>query len=275
MTAEPVFRSARAKINLTLHVTGQRADGYHLLDSLVCFADVGDGISAAPSRTLSLEVGGPLAARVPTDDGNLVLRAAKLFGAGKGAHITLDKHLPHAAGIGGGSADAAATLLALAELWDMDLPEGVLSLGADVPVCLSPMALRMEGIGETLSPIPPLPPLFAVLVNPGVEVPTPAVFKALSRKDNAPMSSLPGWSDAASFAAWCAAQRNDLQAPAISIAPVIQNVLDALSGSLLARMSGSGATCFGLCASKAQAVRIAAQIKSDHPDWWVVDTALS
>lgn len=275
MTGKAVTRLARAKINLTLHVTGQRRDGYHLLDSLVCFAGVGDAVTVQSAPRLSLSVDGPLASGVPTDARNLVWKAAELFGTSQGAHISLTKNLPNAAGIGGGSADAAASLLALAELWDMPLPENVLDLGADVPVCLAPMALRMRGIGEDLSLVPALPALWAVLVNPGVALDTPPVFKALAVKENPAMARIPEFQSAVEFAYWCAAQRNDLQAPAISLAPVIQDVLEALEPSLLARMSGSGATCFGLCESAEQAVILADFISADHPDWWVVATQLN
>ncbi|WP_425439729.1 4-(cytidine 5'-diphospho)-2-C-methyl-D-erythritol kinase [Planktotalea arctica] len=270
-----VSRLARAKINLTLHVTGQRRDGYHLLDSLVCFAGVGDQITAQSADHLSLSVEGPLASGVPTDERNLVWKAAELFGHDSGAHISLTKNLPNAAGIGGGSADAAASLLALAELWDVPLPENVLDLGADVPVCLAPMALRMHGIGEKLSLVPALPPLWAVLVNPGVALETPPVFNALTVKENPEMECVPDLQSAAEFAGWCALQRNDLQAPAIGLVPVIQDVLNALAPSLLARMSGSGATCFGLCASAEDAEILANFIRANHPDWWVVATTLS
>lgn len=280
MTTESLTRLARAKINLTLHVTGQRADGYHLLDSLVCFANVGDQLEFAPAEQISVQVDGPFAAAVPLGDDNLVLRAAHLLRdqtrtRASGAAITLTKNLPAAAGIGGGSADAAATLLGLAEMWDVPLPEHPEQLGADVPVCLSPVALRMRGTGEQLSLAPVLPPLWAVLVNPGVPVETPPVFKALEKKDNPPMGDLPLWEDASSFTAWCAEQRNDLQAPARHVTPVISDVLTALEGSLLARMSGSGATCFGLCDSAQSAIALAAQIASDHPEWWVVHASLS
>ncbi|OJI93954.1 4-diphosphocytidyl-2-C-methyl-D-erythritol kinase [Planktotalea frisia] len=275
MTVNSVRRTARAKVNLTLHVTGQRADGYHLLDSLVCFADIGDFIDMREADALSLSVDGPLAAGVPTDERNLVLQAARLFGADKGAAINLSKHLPHAAGIGGGSADAAATLLALAELWDLPLPEDVVRLGADVPVCLSPMALRMRGVGDELSVVPPLPELPAVLVNPRVAVETPPVFKALTQKENAPMGVVPECADVGVFAKWCAEQRNDLQAPAISIEPTIQDALDALEPALFARMSGSGATCFGLCENADSTKELAKTIRGKHPDWWVVATNFS
>ena len=269
-------RNACAKINLTLHVTGQRPDGYHLLDSLVCFADVADEITVTAAPDLSLSVDGPLGAGVPDDNRNLVMQAAQLFAHPQGARIRLTKHLPHAAGIGGGSADAAAALLALAELWDAPLPDDIVGLGADVPVCLSPAALRMRGVGELLDPVPPFPEAHAVLVNPAVAVETPPVFKALDQKQNPPMPhDIPAFEDVAALAAWCGQQRNDLETPARQIAPVIGAALDALRGTLLARMSGSGATCFGLCANKAQADHLAAQIAADQPLWWVKSVRLS
>jgi len=275
METKLINRKARAKINLTLHVTGQRSDGYHLLDSLVCFADIGDEISIESADDLELMVDGPLSHGVPSDHTNLMMKAAQLFRNDKGARMRLTKYLPNAAGIGGGSADAAATLLSLAELWDAPLPDDVVELGADVPVCLSPMALRMRGIGDELSPISPLPPLWAVLVNPGVALETPPVFRALKKKNNPAMTELGEFKSARDFANWCAAQRNDLQVPAMSEVPIIEDVLDALSPSLLARMSGSGATCFGLCESKEQADALAKETSVKHEDWWVVSTSLS
>ena len=265
---------APAKINLTLHVTGQRADGYHLLDSLVVFADCGDWLTLAPADDLTLTVTGPRAEGVPTDGRNLVLKAAALFGPGRGAAITLDKHLPAAAGIGGGSSDAAAALRGLAQLWDMALPEpqAVLSLGADVPVCLAPRSLRMRGVGEEITEGPRLPAMGLVLVNPGVEVPTPAVFKALTRKDNPAMPHPPGWASAATMAHWLKTQRNDLEAPAMVLAPVIGTVLKAIGaspGCHMSRMSGSGATCFGLFDTRAEAEVAAAALRAENLGWWV------
>ncbi|TCP62760.1 4-diphosphocytidyl-2-C-methyl-D-erythritol kinase [Rhodovulum bhavnagarense] len=266
---------APAKINLTLHVTGQRPDGYHLLDSLVIFADAGDRLTFRPAADLSLTVTGPRAEGVPTDGRNLVLKAAALFEGEQGAAITLDKHLPAAAGIGGGSSDAAAALRGLSALWHQPLPDpdAVLSLGADVPVCLHPRAMRMRGVGEDILPGPVLPDRMGILlVNPGVEVSTPAVFKALSRKENPSMPHPPGWSSAAVMAHWLAEQRNDLEPPARRLAPVIREVLDAIAateGCLLARMSGSGATCFGLYDSRAEAEAAARIIAPAAPHWWV------
>lgn len=265
---------APAKVNLALHVTGRRADGYHLLDSLVVFADLGDRIRVEAAERLSLSVTGPRAAGVPADATNLVWRAAEALGPGRGARITLEKHLPAAAGIGGGSSDAAAALRALATLWDVALPRAadVLALGADVPVCLDARAARMGGIGERLDPVPALPEAGLVLVNPGTGVSTPAVFKALAQRNNPPLPDPGPWADAAALAAWLRQTRNDLEAPARALVPEIGAVLGAIStapGCLLARMSGSGATCFGLFADRASAARAAQAIGGQNPGWWV------
>lgn len=270
---------APAKINLTLHVTGQRADGYHLLDSLVVFADVGDRVRAEPADGFSLTVDGPMAAGVPAGADNLVLRAARLSGA-PGARLTLTKILPPASGIGGGSSDAAATFRALSDLYDLPLPsdENALALGSDLPVCLRPGPQRMRGIGEGVQPLPPLPALAMVLVNPRIEVPTPAVFRALAHKDGSPMPDrLPTFAGREALIAFLRSQRNDLEAPARQITPVIGVVLEALSaqpGCGLARMSGSGATCFGLFADKADADASARTIADAHPGWWVFPARL-
>lgn len=268
---------APAKVNLTLHVTGQRADGYHLLDSLVVFADCGDRLWLDPEGPLGLTVSGPRAAGVPTDASNLILKAAAHLGATRGA-AHLEKHLPAAAGIGGGSSDAATALRLFAKAAGQGVPDDGAALGADVPVCLRGHATRMAGIGERLSDLPDLPALPAVLVNPGVDVPTPAVFKALTRKDNPPMPAiLPAFAGPLDFAGWLDTQRNDLETPAGEQAPVITEVLARLAaaeGCALARMSGSGATCFGLFGSAAGASAAAAMIAADHPDWWVQATTL-
>ncbi|MEY8883007.1 4-(cytidine 5'-diphospho)-2-C-methyl-D-erythritol kinase [Donghicola sp. XS_ASV15] len=267
---------APAKVNLTLHVTGQREDGYHLLESLVVFVGVGDRITVSNAKMLSLTVTGPRAAGVPTGPENLVLKAAASLG-GAGARVHLEKHLPAAAGIGGGSSDAAATLRALSQLHATDLPaDNGLSLGADVPVCLRAVPTLMSGVGEVLTDVPPLPPLWMVLVNPGIEVPTPAVFRGLIRKDNAPMAPIPSGLSAAAFADWAATQRNDLEIPAREIAPVISDVLRAIAeeGALLSRMSGSGATCFGLFGSAEAASMAAQRLKEKAPAWWVDHGAL-
>lgn len=268
---------APAKINLTLHVTGRRDDGYHLLDSLVVFADFGDRITVRPATATRLTVTGPMAAGVPVDAGNLVLKAAALIGIT--ADIMLEKYLPAAAGIGGGSSDAAATLRALSEMTNVAVPHDVLSLGADVPVCLAGGAARMRGIGEDVTPLPGVPPLYAVLVNPGVAVATPEIFAGLTTRDNPAMSEpLPTWPETSDFMAWLATQRNDLQAPAVAKAPIIAEVLATLldtPGCQLARMSGSGATCFGLYDSAERASAAAGRLAQDRPGWWVRATRLN
>ena len=268
---------APAKINLTLHVTGQRADGYHLLDSLVVFADVGDRLTLRLAEAPDLTVTGPMAAGVPLGPDNLVLRAARVMGVD--LEIGLEKHLPSAAGIGGGSSDAAAVLRGTVALVPgLALPaDRGLSLGADVPVCLMARAARMRGIGEDVAPVEGLPELHGVLVNPGVAVSTAVIFRSLARKDNAAMPDvLPGWRDAADLAAWLAGQRNDMQAAAVAAAPVVGQVIAAIgatAGCLLARMSGSGATCFGLYADADAAARAADALA--RPGWWVRAVHLS
>lgn len=261
---------APAKINLTLHVTGQRADGYHLLDSLVVFADVGDHLTCRLGET-SLAVSGPKGHGVPVGPSNLALRAADLMGVQ--ATVTLDKHLPAAAGIGGGSSDAAAVLRMISDLTGQDIPDQGLALGADVPVCVLAQTARMEGIGEVLTPVS-LPKLPAVLINPGVPVPTGAVFTGLARKDNPPMAAVPEGISAADLTPWLASQRNDLEPPAIAAQPVIGDVLNTLTqaGAGLARMSGSGATCFGLFDTLDQATSVAKVLA--RPGWWVAPTIL-
>ncbi|MBB5723053.1 4-diphosphocytidyl-2-C-methyl-D-erythritol kinase [Loktanella ponticola] len=272
---------APAKVNLTLHVTGQRDDGYHLLDSLVVFTDAGDIITASPSNDLTLTVNGPFAAGVPTDKTNLILRAAetlrRMRGVIKGAAITVEKHLPNAAGLGGGSSDAATTLKLLAELWDVaPLPASaaeVVMLGADVPVCLrAPAPTHMTGIGDQLASTAKLPECALILVNPKIAVPTDAVFKGLATKQNPPMDPLPQNLSFADFSEWLAKQRNDLQAPAIKTTPAVQSALDLLIKNpavTFAGMSGSGATCFGLTKNMAAARQAARVIQVAQMGWWV------
>lgn len=262
---------AWAKINLTLHVTGQRADGYHLLDSMVVFAAVGDVLHLSPGP-LDLRMTGPFAAGLTAElqagGDNLCLKAARM--AGRNLSIVLDKRLPLASGIGGGSADAAAVLRGLAA----DVPDPKL-LGADVPVCLASRPTRMRGIGELLDPLPPLPDLHLVLVNPCKAVPTPAVFAALQCRDNPAMPDPTAWTDRAAFLQFLRECRNDLEAPAICLLPAIAEGLSALrgAGAELARMSGSGATCFGIFPDREAAERAAMALS--RPDWWVVATGLA
>lgn len=268
--------AAPAKINLALHVTGRRADGYHLLDGLVGFADVADTVKAWPGQGLSLTVGGPFAADVPTDERNLMIRAAKLMRVDN-VRLHLEKNLPVASGIGGGSADAAATIRALASLFDLEMPkpEHVLGLGADVPACLAGYPLRMKGVGEEIEAITELPVLHAVLANPGRPVSTPVVFSRLSSPDNAGMEGLEdlGTDPIRTLGTL----RNDLEIPAIAVAPVIGDVLSALRSAkncCLARMSGSGATCFALFPDAGTASAAAREVSEIHPHWWVVDTVI-
>ncbi|MFC3060514.1 4-(cytidine 5'-diphospho)-2-C-methyl-D-erythritol kinase [Paenirhodobacter populi] len=273
----PIEVFAPAKVNLALHVTGRRADGYHLLDSLVAFAPFGDHLTLVPAPALSLTVTGPEGAGVPEGPENLVLRAAALVPGGQGAAITLDKRLPPASGIGGGSSDAAAMLRGLALLRGASLPEDRgLELGADVPMCLDPRPARVRGIGEDITPVT-LPPLPAVLVNPRGSVPTPAVFKALTERDNPPMATIPGFASTADCIDWLAGQRNDLEPPAKAIAPGIAAALSALAtlpGCRLARMSGSGATCFGLFATLTEAETALTRLRATRPEWWSACGAL-
>lgn len=268
---------APAKVNLALHVTGQRSDGYHLLDSLVVFTQAGDILRGQEVRSgVTLRVTGPEAAGLAGDDDNLVLRAARLMQA-DGVALELEKHLPVASGIGGGSSDAAAALRLVARLTGRALPEDVLALGADVPVCMAATPCRMRGIGERVTPVPALPHMAMVLVNPRVGVSTPTVFAALARKDNPPLSDpLPDWADFAQFILWLGKQRNDLQAPACAAVPDIAQVLSALdnAGAALARMSGSGATCFGLFPHMDRAERAAQTLLRAEPRWWVQATGL-
>ncbi|MEM7642561.1 MAG: 4-(cytidine 5'-diphospho)-2-C-methyl-D-erythritol kinase [Pseudomonadota bacterium] len=258
---------APAKVNLTLHVTGRRADGYHLLDSLVAFADCGDVLTVADGDGLS--VSGPFADGVPTDATNLVRRALALAAAPKA--VTLEKYLPHPGGIGGGSSDAATALrLAGAEL----TTDQLLTLGADLPVCAQARASIMGGIGEAVSPVP-MPALHAVLIHPGADLPTPRVFRGLATPDNPPMAPHPTGADPAAWRAWIADQRNDLEPPAIAAAPVVAEVLAALrqAGAEVARMSGSGATCFGLWPTRIAADAAARALARDG--WWVQAASLA
>jgi len=271
---------APAKINLYLHVTGRRGDGYHTLDSLIAFADAGDVVTVRPANALSLKIDGPFAASLENTEYNLVLEAAKALadyaGRRSGADICLTKNLPVAAGIGGGSADAAAAMKALATLWEIPWDEAVMGalaegLGADVPACLAGRATFIGGIGERLDEAPTLPACGLLLANPGVQLATPSVFLArtgefgqAARFDGPP-------ADAATLAALLAARRNDLTEAALGLAPLIGKVLGALDaeGAHLARMSGSGTTCFGLFDNPYIAEVAGERLRRNHPSWWV------
>ncbi len=285
-SAVPVAEVAWAKINLTLQVTGRRPDGYHELTSLVVFAEVGDALRLAVADDLSLTIEGRFAPALQGAADNLVLRAAEALrrraGIRAGAAMILTKNLPVASGIGGGSADAAAALRGLMRLWGVSLPQAdlaalALTLGADVPVCLRGAAMVMSGIGERLTPIPALPPLWLLLVSPGVPVSTAAVFGALEgRFSTLAEPQLPPLG-LAPLIDWLAARRNDLEAPARRLAPAVDQVLAALArqpACLLARMSGSGATCFGLFEKEADAQQAAAEIARQNATWWVAPALL-
>jgi 4-diphosphocytidyl-2-C-methyl-D-erythritol kinase len=266
-------RFAPAKINLALHVTGRRADGYHRLDSIVCFADLGDWVTLTPAPAIALGVTGPMAAGVPDDNRNLAWRAAAMFDPNIGVDIHLEKHLPAAAGIGGGSSDAAAVLRGVSDMWQRPLPNraDILALGADIPVCLRAGACHMAGIGEDIKDIPTLPPLYAVLVTPNIAVPTGVVFNGLTCANTAPLPPL-RWSGFADFIAWLQITRNDLEPPACAYAPAIRQAISRLQGQphcALARMSGSGATCFGLFEKRDHAQTAARALAATYPDWWV------
>lgn len=276
-----VKRRAAAKINLALHVVGRRADSYHELDTVAVFADVGDVVEASPAEKLSLSISGPFAAHAPAGEENLVLRAARRLmeksGAEAGAAIRLEKNLPAGTGFGGGSADAAAALYALNELWGLSLEPALLSaigapIGADIPMCIGGKALRARGIGERIDPVEGWSELPLVLVWPGRPVSTAAVFGALKRRDNPPLPEPRAVAIPAELAEWLSGCRNDLEEPALEAAPEIGEALSALRetrGCLLARMSGSGSGCFGLYGQGSRAESAAAEIAADHPDWWV------
>jgi 4-diphosphocytidyl-2-C-methyl-D-erythritol kinase len=278
----PITAFAPAKVNLYLHLAGRRADGYHLVDSLVAFTDIGDRVTARPAANLSLEVTGPEAASLAGLGGdNLVLRAARLLARratpGAGAALHLEKHLPIASGLGGGSSDAAAAMRALCALWGLAIDEPSLAalggeLGADLPVCLYAGAAWVGGVGERIEPAPDLPPAGIVLANPRRPLPTAAVFKARSGAFGAAGERFgPMPQDAAGLAAALARCRNDLTEAAVGLVPEIADVLTALArlpGALIARMSGSGATCFALFADGTAAERACALLFGAETGWW-------
>jgi 4-diphosphocytidyl-2-C-methyl-D-erythritol kinase len=281
-----VVERAPAKVNLYLHVVGRRADGYHLLDSLVAFAELGDAVTAAPSDTLRLTVEGPFAAALKDEPDNLALRAARKLaasaGIARGAAITLAKNLPVASGIGGGSADAAATSRALCRLWNVAPGSVALDaiaqeLGADVPVCLDGRASFIGGIGEQREEAPPLPPAGLLLVNPRIPLATRDVFAKRHGDFSQAARFKARPRDAADLAELLRARRNDLITAAAELVPAIPEVLDAIAatpGCLLNRMSGSGATCFGLYPTEDIARRAASWLSERRPAWWVAPTRL-
>lgn len=271
------MRTAYAKVNLWLNVVGRRADGYHLLDSLVAFVDLADTVEARPHDRLSLEVTGPEGVALAGEADNLVLKAARLLAERAGvparASLSLAKRIPVAAGLGGGSADAAATLRALADLWRLALPEDALfeiagALGADVPMCLAGRTALAGGIGDRLEPVPPLPSAAILLVNPRVALLTREVFAARRGPFSAARPLPPRWRDGAELVAALAERGNDLADAAMSLQPVVAEVLDVLRHSAdvrYAAMTGSGATCFALYDTLAAARRAAASVPEG---WW-------
>ena len=285
----PLVEDAPAKVNLTLRVLGRRADGYHDIESLVAFADFGDRLTLTPGGGVTLTIGGPRAAQAGDGADNLVLKAARalqarIHGITLGA-FHLDKHLPVAAGIGGGSADAAAALRLLARANavgrdDPRLYDAARATGADVPVCLDPRPRLMRGIGEKLSPPLALPALHAILVNPGATLATKDVFAGWrpAAKSGAPLDlATLAKLDRERFLQLLAVQPNDLETAAMALAPAIAEVLAALRGLAgcgLSRMSGSGATCFGLFASAAEATAAAKNVRAKYSEWWVCETKL-
>lgn len=280
-------RIAHAKINLALHVIGQREDGYHLIDSLVVFTQIGDVIlieeNPTASSLVNVTIDGPFSTSLEMGANNLVSRAALALayqvtqnqGKPKPVQIKLTKNLPISSGIGGGSADAAATLLALQEFWGstINLEAIALELGADVPMCLQSKPLRARGVGEKITALQSKQPMHVVLVNPGVEVSTPEIFKRLVDKNNAPINthSMNAMPDIQTIKH----MRNDLQTSALELEPVINETLNALKATSaeLTRMSGSGATCFGIYLSEEEANEAVATIYSRHPNWWCVATS--
>ncbi len=281
LLADEHVLAAPAKVNLSLRVLGRRSDGYHLLDSLVAFADYGDRLSVSSSDSDVLELSGPFAAGLPAGRGNIVLRALDGFRQASGwrgrLRIGLEKNLPHPAGLGGGSADAAALLRLLRHLFP-EAPGGAdewrslaLSLGADVPVCLEGRSMRMRGIGEILAPVS-LPPLPAVLVNPGLSLATREVFAALGPVGESPAEACPvRFATVEECLSWLAERDNDLQEAAIRLHPEMAGVLEMLrrlDGASVVRMSGSGASCFALFRDEAAAAAGADLLARQQPGWW-------
>jgi len=286
---EPVVEAAPAKVNLALHVTGRRADGYHELDTLVAFADIGDELSAVPAATDRLTIDGPFAEGLPNGPGNLVLRAVSAFRArwpdaiATGLTLKLTKILPVAAGLGGGSADAAAALRLLAGMARHPIPPAELAalaveLGADVPMCLASRPARVRGIGERIEPLSGFPTAHLVLANPLVPVLTADVFRRLQARDNPGLPDLPEpLARPAQLGIYLSETRNDLEAAAVELVPAIGALTRALGkapGCVLARMSGSGASVFGLFGSSAQAHQAAHDLRAQWPGYWVAAAPL-
>jgi len=271
--------TAPAKVNLALHVLGRLANGYHEISSLVVFTTLGDTLTIAPSGPQGLTVRGPFADCVPHDESNLACRALRSLGCDDKLAVTLDKHLPVEAGLGGGSSNAATAMRMAAGILDLDLPApaATVTLGSDIPVCLFGMPALVGGVGERISPVLTIPNFFLVLVNPMLPLATRDVYHAVTTPANRALDMPSTGISQAAFIVWLQEQTNDLEAAAATLEPRIHDVITTIhetSGCLLARMSGSGTTCFGLYANRADAACAARSIATAHTDWWVRDTQL-
>ncbi|MBY0406878.1 MAG: 4-(cytidine 5'-diphospho)-2-C-methyl-D-erythritol kinase, partial [Rickettsiales bacterium] len=277
--------AAPAKLNLFLHVTGKRANGYHELESLTLFTEFADVLDIMPARDISLTIHNHATTQLMADNDNLVIKAARSLeaftGKGQGAHIALSKYIPVGAGLGGGSADAAATLRGLADFWQVPVMKKILmelgaSLGSDIPACLLNQPGWMTGTGDIMQPVALPQGGFVVLVNPCQPLLTADVFRALQPPYSKSVPQPEGWDSLEGLCQWANQQRNDLEAPAVALMPAIADILAALRATpaLLARMSGSGATCFGIYDSQITATQAAQTIKAAHPAWWVQATPI-
>ncbi len=274
---------ANAKVNLALHITGQQLDGRHILDSLVAFPDFGDELYFEKADDLSLSVSGPFGNELLQENKsgpNIIIKAAQLIKEqDNGAAIKLIKNLPLASGIGGGSSDAAVTLKTLSRLWNKKMPElkDILDLGSDVPVCLSNELQRMQGIGEIRTVLDPPPPMWIVLANPGVRIPTAKIFNYLKSKHNGELEPFQRINDLETFFQYLKRQRNDLESVTTTLFPEVDGMLEVINETLhckLCRMSGSGATCFGLYTRESHAIEAEEKIKESFSKAWAVSAPL-
>ena len=262
---------AAAKVNLALHVRGLKSNGYHELDSLVTFANIGDIIEVRPSDELKLTIEGPFADNVPKDADNIVVKAAKFLSPDGKAHINLIKNLPVEAGLGGGSADAAATLRSLSKLWNIPIPKTPEVLGADVPICLLKETAIVQGIGEKITPVSIPSNLHIVLIKPNIGLSTAKVFNNLKNKHNEKMCTFKGTDSIEEFANYLNKLRNDLLQTSVTIVPLLRDIINFLNvqnGNYYTQMSGSGTTCFGLFDDELSAMRALSQAKIKFPNMW-------
>ena len=262
---------AAAKVNLALHVRGLKSNGYHEIHSLVTFANIGDIIEVRPSDELKLTIEGPFADNVPKDTDNIVIKAAKFLLPDGKAHINLVKNLPVEAGLGGGSADAAATLRSLSKLWNIPIPKTPEVLGADVPICLLKETAIVQGIGEKITPVSIPSNLHIVLIKPNIGLSTAKVFNNLKNKHNEKMCTFKGTDSIEEFANYLNKLRNDLLQTSITIAPLLRDIINFLNvqnGNYYTQMSGSGTTCFGLFDDEISAMRALSQAKIKFPNMW-------